>query len=432
MIPRYTRRIIGELWSDENRFRRWLEVEILALEAWEQIGKVPSGTAGRIRNRARIDPERIREIEKEVRHDVIAFVTQVAETAGEDGKYIHFGLTSYDVVDTALSSLLRDALGYITEDIDALLDTLGTLALWYKDCAIVGRTHGVHAEPTTFGLVVAVWYEEMKRNRRRVELAREDISVGKISGAVGTYAHVDPYVERYVCSKLGLTPAAVSNQILQRDRHAWCVVTLAVVLSTLEKMATSLRGLARTEVREVEEPFAPGQKGSSAMPHKRNPVGLEQICGLARLVRGYALSSLENNALWHERDISNSSVERVVLPDATIVTDYALHRMNEILRDLKVYPERMAKNLELTGGLVFSEEVLLALVEAGMSREEAYAIVQDLAMKSWEGPPSFKERVFASPEIKRRLSPERIEGCFDLKRATSRAEDILRRVGLMR
>ncbi|MBE3519064.1 MAG: adenylosuccinate lyase [Firmicutes bacterium] len=430
MIPRYTRRLMGELWSEENRFKRWLEVEILALEAWERLGKVPPGVANKVREKARIDPARIREIENEVRHDVIAFVTQVAETVGEEGKYIHFGLTSYDVVDTALSSLLSEALGYIIDDIDALLDTLKTLAIKYRDTPIVGRTHGVHAEPTTFGLVLAVWYEEMKRNRRRVVEAREDVSVGKLSGAVGTYAHVDPFVEEYVCSKLGLRPDPVSNQIVQRDRHAWCVVTLAVVLGTLEKMALSLRGLARTEVREIEEPFGRGQKGSSAMPHKRNPVGLEQICGLARLLRGYALSALENNALWHERDISNSSVERVVLPDATILTDYALDRMNGILRELKVYPERMAENLRLTGGLIFSEEVLLALVEAGMRREDAYRIVQDLAMKAWDGPPSFMERVFQSPEIRERLSLKDIQKCFDLKKATSRAEEIFRRLGL--
>lgn len=430
MIPRYTRRIMGELWSDENRFKRWLEVEILALEAWEKLGKIPAGVAKKVREKARIDPDRIREIENEVRHDVIAFVTQVAETVGEEGKYVHFGLTSYDVVDTALSSLLSEALGHILDDIDGLLDTLKTLAVKFKDTPIVGRTHGVHAEPTTFGLVLAIWYEEMKRNRHRVVETREDVSVGKISGAVGTYAHVDPFVEEYVCSNLGLRSDPISNQIVQRDRHAWCIATLAVVLGTLEKIAVSLRGLARTEVREIEEPFVRGQKGSSAMPHKRNPVGLEQICGLARLLRGYALSALENNALWHERDISNSSVERVVLPDATILTDYALDRMNGILRGLRVYPERMAENLRLTGGLVFSEEVLLALVEAGMRREDAYRIVQDLAMKAWEGQPSFMERVLQSPEIRERLSLESIRRCFDLKKATSRADEILRRLGL--
>ena len=431
MIPRYTRRVMGELWSDENRFKRWLEVEILALEAWEMLGKVPAGVAKKVRERARIDPHRIRQIENEVRHDVIAFVTQVAETVGEEGKYLHFGLTSYDVVDTALSSLLSEALGHILDDIDAILDTLKTLAIRYKDTPIVGRTHGVHAEPTTFGLVVAIWYEEMKRNRNRVAATKEDVSVGKISGAVGTYAHVDPFVEEYVCSKMGLKPDPISNQIVQRDRHAWSIATLAVVLGTLEKMAVTLRGLARTEVREVEEPFHTGQKGSSAMPHKRNPVGLEQICGQARLLRGYALSALENNALWHERDISNSSVERVILPDSTILADFALDRMNGILKELRVYPERMEENLRLTGGLIFSEEVLLALVEAGMRREDAYRIVQDLAMRAWEGPPSFMERVFQSPEIRERLPVESIRRCFDLKKATSKADEVFRRLGLI-
>lgn len=431
MIPRYTRSAMRRIWSDEYRYLRWLEVETLALEAWEILGAVPKGTAAAIRAKAKVDPKRIDEIEAEVRHDVIAFVSQVAETVGEESKYIHYGLTSYDVVDTALSSLVRETLEVILGDIRDMIDVLGSLAQRYKDTPMIGRTHGVHAEPITFGLVLARWYEEMKRNLERVQVAMAEISVGKLSGAVGTYAHVDPFVERYVCKRLDLSPAAVSSQIVQRDRHAAVVSTLAVVASTLEKIATDLRGLARTEVREVEEPFRAGQKGSSAMPHKRNPVGLEMICGAARLMRGYAVAALENNALWHERDISDSSVERVILPDATMLLDYVLARMTGILRDMPVYPDRMLRNLNLTGGLVFSEEVLLALVGSGMKREDAYAIVQRLAMAAWDGPPAFYERVKSEPEILGALGPERIEDCFDLRRALARVDDIFRRTGLL-
>ena len=387
MIPRYTRPEMARLWTDENKYRRWLEVEILALEAWELLGKVPPGTAKAVRENARIDVDRIAEIESRVRHDVIAFVSQVAETAGEAGKYIHYGLTSYDVVDTALSSLLRDSLMIILDDVSRLLDVLGKLAVRYKHTPMIGRTHGVHAEPVTFGLVLALWYEEMRRNRTRVELALSEISVGKLSGAVGTYAHVDPFVERYVCEKLGLEPAPLSNQIIQRDRHAMCISVLAVVAGTLEKMAITLRGLARTEIREVEEAFRQGQKGSSAMPHKRNPVGLEQICGMARLMRAYASAALENNSLWDQRDISNSSVERIIVPDSVILLNYMLNRMTGILLGLRVYPDRMLYNLNLTGGLVFSEEVMLLLISKGFTREEAYGKVQELAMAAWEGAP---------------------------------------------
>lgn len=420
-----------ELWSDENRFKRWLEVEILALEAWEELGQVPRGVASKVREKARIDVGRIDQIEAEVRHDVIAFVSQVAETCGDEGKYIHYGLTSYDVVDTALGSLFRDALEIIEEDISALLDTLKHMAVKYKDTPMIGRTHGVHAEPVTFGLVLALWYEEMLRNLERVKMAKENVAVGKLSGAVGTYAHVDPYVEEYVLKKMGLKPAPVSNQIVQRDRHAFAISVLAVVGGSLEKMATDLRGLARTEVREVEEPFQSGQKGSSAMPHKRNPVGLEQICGMARLLRGYALSALENNALWHERDISNSSVERVIIPDSTTLLDYSLSRMTGILKNLRVYPQKMLENLNLTGGLIFSEEVLLALVRKGLKREDAYSKVQALAMASWEGGRSFRERVSQDPDILGLLTREEIEECFDIKRSLSRVDVIFKRIGLL-
>lgn len=420
-----------KIWSEENKYGRWLEVEVLALEAWERLGAVPKGIAEAVRAKAKVDPKRIDEIEAIVRHDVIAFVSQVAETVGDEGKYIHFGLTSYDVVDTALSSLVRESLLVIMADVQAMVDVLGSLALKYKDTPMIGRTHGVHAEPITFGLLLARWYQEMKRNLERVQVAIAEISVGKLSGAVGNYAHVDPFVERFVCKRLDLTPAPVSSQVIQRDRHAAVVSTLAVVAGTLEKIGTDLRHLARTEVREVEEPFRTGQKGSSAMPHKRNPVGLEQICGMSRLMRGYAVAALENNALWHERDISNSSVERIILPDATTLLDYALSRMTGILKDMRVYPDRMLANLNLTGGLVFSEEVLLALVASGMRREDAYAIVQRLAMASWEGAPTFRERIAAEPAIVNVLGEAKIAACFDLKHALARVDDIFRQADLL-
>ncbi len=429
MIPRYTRSEIGSLWSDENKFNRWLLVEILALEAWEILGKVPLGTAKAVRTKARIDLHRIWEIESQVRHDVIAFVSQVAETVGEEGKFIHYGLTSYDVVDTALSSLLRDSLIIILDDVERVSDVLAAMAVRYKKTPMVGRTHGVHAEPMTFGLVLLLWHEEMKRNRRRVEQAMAEVSVGKLSGAVGTYAHVDPFVEEYVCRKLGLKPAPLSNQIVQRDRHAFCVSTLAVVFSTLEKIGTTLRGYARTEVREVEESFAAGQKGSSAMPHKKNPIGLEQICGLSRLMRGYAATALENNNLWDQRDISNSCVERIILPDSVILLDYALTRMVGILENLKIYPDRMLANLNLTGGLVFSEKVMLLLISKGLSREQAYEKVQSLAMASWEGPPDFRERVLGDPHIRKVCTVEELRSCFSLDEIFARVDDIFLRLG---
>ena len=420
-----------KIWSEENKYGRWLEVETLALEAWEVLGAVPKGVADAVRAKARVDPRRIDEIEAEVRHDVIAFVSQVAETVGDEGKYIHYGLTSYDVVDTALSSLVRESLLVILSDVQAMLDVLKSLALKYKDTPMIGRTHGVHAEPITFGLLLARWYQEMVRNYERVKIAIAEISVGKLSGAVGNYAHVDPFVERFVCKRLNLTPAPVSSQVIQRDRHAVVVSTLAVIAGTLEKIGTDLRHLARTEVREVEEPFRTGQKGSSAMPHKKNPVGLEQICGMARLMRGYAVTAMENNALWHERDISNSSVERIILPDATTLLDYALSRLTGILKDMRVYPERMLSNLNLTGGLVFSEEVLLALVATGMKREDAYAIVQRLAMAAWEGAPTFRERALSEPAIMNSLGAQKIASCFDLGHALARVDGIFKQADLL-
>ena len=431
MITRYTRPEMARIWSEENKFVRWLEVEILALEAWEILGKIPCGTAQTVRERAAIDTKRIHEIEAEVRHDVIAFVSQVAETVGDEGKYIHYGLTSYDVVDTALSSLMKESLGLVLKDIDDILEVLCAMAVKYKDIPMVGRTHGVHAEPMTFGLAIALWYEEMKRNRKRVQEAIDEISVGKLSGAVGTYAHVDPFVEKYVCEKLGLRPAPISNQIIQRDRHAFVLSTLAVTAGTLEKIATDLRTYARTEIREVEEPFASGQKGSSAMPHKKNPVGLEQICGMSRLMRSYCLSALENINLWDQRDISNSSVERIILPDSMTLMDYMLDRMTRILEGLKVYPDRMLANLNFTGGLIFSEEVLLKLVSKGLSREEAYEKVQSHALAAWEEPPTFRERVMKDPEFLKLCSAQELESCFDLTGTLSNVDYIFKRIGLV-
>ncbi len=428
MISRYTRPPMAALWSDENKFQRWLQVEIFALEAWEKLGRIPAGTADAVKNKARIDINRISEIESQVHHDVIAFVTQVAETVGKEGEFIHFGLTSSDVIDTALSSLMRDSLNIVIDGIDEMIDVLGHLALKYKHTPMVGRTHGVHAEPTTFGLVVAVWYEQMKRNRKRVEMALQEISVGKISGAVGSYGHVDPMVEKYVCEKLELTPAPVSNQVIQRDRYAFCVATLTLVVGTLEKIATDLRTYARTEIQEVQEPFRKGQKGSSAMPHKRNPIGLEQICGMARIMRGYALTALENDNLWDQRDISNSCVERIILPDSMTLVDYALNRITRILKNLKVYPDNMLRNLNLTGGLIFSEEILLLLVAKGITREQAYAKVQELAMASWEGGTSFKQRVLSDAFISKICTREELQSCFNLDKTLANVDVVFARL----
>ncbi len=430
MIDRYSRPKMKGLWELQNRYRRMLEVEILACEAWAELGKIPREAVEEIRQKARIDVDRILAIEAEVGHDVIAFVSGVAETVGDAGKYLHYGLTSYDVVDTALSLIMREAAEVLLSDLDRLLSVLARRAREFKDAVMIGRTHGVHAEPITFGLKLAVWSAEMNRNWDRLKRARETVSVGRLSGAVGTFANIDPFVEKYVCGKLHLKPAEASTQVLQRDRHAEYVTTMAIIATSLDKMAAELRTLQRTEIREVEEYFRPGQKGSSAMPHKRNPVGLEQVSGLARVIRGYAVTAMENELLWNERDISNSSVERVVLPDATILLDYLIEKFTVLLDKLLVYPERMSQNLELTGGLIFSQRVLLALVQKGLKREEAYAIVQGLAMEAWRGGPSFKERVAADEGVRRHLRPEELAACFDYRDHLAHVDEIFARVGL--
>jgi len=430
MISRYARPRMMAIWEPQHRFDTWLRVELLACEAWAELGKVPREALAVIRKRAGYDLNRIEEIEREVRHDVVAFVSAVAERVGPEARYIHLGLTSYDVVDTALAVQLQEAATILIEELEALRLVLADLARRNKQTVMVGRTHGVHAEPLTFGLKLALWYTEAGRDLDRLRRAKETVACGKLSGAVGTFAHVPPLVEQYVCVRLGLTPAPISSQILSRDRHAEFLLTLALIGTSLDKFATEIRHLQRTEVLEVEEPFVEGQKGSSAMPHKRNPVACEQVSGLARLLRSYAQAGLENVPLWHERDISHSSVERVVLPDATILLDYLLVRFRGILEGLQTYPDRMRQNLELTGGLVFSEAVLLALVGKGLSRDEAYRLVQRHAMKAWESREPFKPLLLADPEVRRHLSPAEIENCFDLGYHLRHLDEIFARVGL--
>ncbi len=430
MIPRYALPRMTSVWEPQNRYATWLRVELLASEAWAELGVVPREALAVIQERAGFDLHRIQEIEREVRHDVIAFVSAVAERVGPEARYLHFGLTSYDVVDTALALQLQQAADILLEDLEALRLVIADLAQRHKRTIMVGRTHGIHAEPVTFGLKLLLWYSEVERNLDRLRRAKETVAYGKLSGAVGTFAHLPLSVEVYVCTRLGLKPAPISSQILSRDRHAEFMLTLALIGTSLDKFATEIRHLQRTEVREVEEPFVEGQKGSSAMPHKRNPVACEQVSGLARLLRSYAQASLENVPLWHERDISHSSVERVILPDATILLDYLLVRFREVMEGLRVYPDQMRRNLELTGGLVFSEAVLLALIGKGLSREEAYRMVQRHAMKAWESHEPFKPLLLADPEICRRLSPAEVENCFDLDYHLRHLDDIFARVGL--
>lgn len=430
MIPRYALPRMTSVWEPQNRYATWLRVELLASEAWAELGVVPREALAVIQERASFDLNRIQEIEREVRHDVIAFVSAVAERVGPEARYLHFGLTSYDVVDTALALQLQQAADILLEDLEALRLVIADLAQRHKRTIMVGRTHGIHAEPVTFGLKLLLWYSEVERNLDRLRRAKETVAYGKLSGAVGTFAHLPLSVEAYVCTRLGLKPAPISSQVLSRDRHAEFMLTLALIGTSLDKFATEIRHLQRTEVREVEEPFVEGQKGSSAMPHKRNPVVCEQVSGLARLLRSYAQASLENVPLWHERDISHSSVERVVLPDATILLDYLLVRFREVMEGLRVYPDQMRYNLELTGGLVFSEAVLLALIGKGLSREEAYRMVQRHAMKAWESHEPFKPLLLADPEICRHLSPVEVENCFDLDYHLRHLDDIFARVGL--
>ena len=428
MISRYTRPEMGAVWTEENKFRMWLEVELVAAEVLAARGEIPLEAARALRAGARFDVRRIAEIEAEVKHDVVAFTTAVAENLGPESRYLHFGLTSNDVVDTAQALLLRDASRLILNAQQRLGEVLRRRAHEFQHAVMIGRTHGVHAEPITFGLKLANWYSENCRNIARMERAAEEVAVGKISGAVGTFAHVGPEVEESICAKLGLHPAAISSQVIQRDRHAHFVSTLAVIAASLEKIALEVRSLQRTEVREAEEFFAKGQKGSSAMPHKRNPVGCEQVCGLARVVRSNAQAALENVALWHERDISHSSVERVILPDSTILTDYLLDRTTRIVDRLFVYPERMKANLEMTRGLIFSGQLLLDLAAKGVLREDGYLWVQRNAMRAWENGEDFRQLVNADPDISRTLTAAELDTAFSLIRQLRHVDAIFERV----
>jgi adenylosuccinate lyase len=428
MIPRYSRPEMARLWSDENRFGKWLEVEIAATEVLSERGIVPPDALAAIRERARFDVERIEEIEREVQHDVIAFVSCVVENVGPEGRWLHYGLTSSDVVDTALAMLIRDACDLIRPALLSLMEAVREKASRHRHLPMIGRTHGVHAEPMTFGLKMALWWAELQRQLARLDRARTIIAVGKLSGAVGTFSHLSPEVEEAVCERLGLRPAPISSQILQRDRHAEVMTTLALIAASLEKFATEVRGLQKTEVRELEEPFGKGQKGSSAMPHKRNPVGCEQVSGLARLVRSNSLAALENVALWHERDISHSSVERVIIPDSFLALDHMLHRFTRIVRGMAVNEERMRQNLDLGQGLVFSGQLLLELTARGMSREDAYRLVQGHAMEAWQRSGDFRKLVYGDPEIGKALTRAELDEVFRLERYYEHVDTIFSRV----
>lgn len=430
MIERYTRPEMAAIWTEENRFNAWLEVEILACEAWSELGVIPKEDVTKIREKASFNIPRILEIEQETRHDVVAFTRTVSESLGEEKKWVHYGLTSTDVVDTALAYLLKQANAIIEKDLVTFINILKNKAIEHKHTIMMGRTHGVHAEPTTFGLKLALWYEEMKRNLERFRQASSGVEFGKLSGAVGTYANIDPFVESYVCEKLGLQPAPISTQTLQRDRHAAYMSSLALIATSIEKFAVEIRGLQKSETREVEEFFAKGQKGSSAMPHKRNPIGSENMTGMARVLRGYMLTAYENVPLWHERDISHSSAERIILPDATIAVNYMLNRFAKIVENLTVYPENMKRNMDKTLGLIFSQRVLLALVDKGVSREEAYDSVQPNAMKAWELQVAFKELVKKDERITKWLNDEEIDACFDETLHLKNVDFIFDRLGL--
>ena len=428
MIERYTRPEMGAVWTDENRFQKWLDVEIAVCEVHADMGTIPRDAVDKIKRTARFSVERINEIERVTRHDVIAFTTALAESIGPESRFVHYGLTSSDVVDTANALLMRDAAAILIEDLDRLGLVLKRRAIEHKHTAMMGRTHGVHAEPTTFGLVLALCYAENERNKERLTRAREVISYGKISGAVGTFAHLDPEVEERVCEKLALKHAPISTQIIQRDRHAEFLATLAIIASSMEKIALQVRHLQRTEIREVEEPFSAGQKGSSAMPHKRNPVTSEQICGLARVVRSNSQAAFENIALWHERDISHSSVERVILPDSCILADYLVSKTEWLIDGLAVYPSRMRANLESLGGVTASGQLLLELTRKGVSREDAYAIVQPLAMRVWDEGANFRELVLNDNRITEALSRDELEDLFDMDKQLRNVDKIFKRV----
>lgn len=430
MIDRYTRPEMGAIWTEENRFNAWLEVEICACEAWSELGDIPKEDVKKIKDNASFNIERIQEIEEETRHDVVAFTRAVSETLGDERKWVHYGLTSTDVVDTALSYLIKQANDILRADLERFLEILKNKAKEHKHTIMMGRTHGVHAEPTTFGIKLALWYQEMKRNIERFDAAAEGIRVGKLSGAVGTFANIPPAIEESVCGKLGLQAAPVSTQTLQRDRHADYMSTLALIATSIEKMAVEIRSLQKSETREVEEFFAKGQKGSSAMPHKRNPIGSENMTGLARVIRGHMLTAYENVPLWHERDISHSSAERIIIPDATTALNYMLNRFGNIVKNLTVFEDNMKANMDKTLGLVFSQRVLLTLINKGMVREEAYDTVQPKAMESWEKGIPFRELVENEPAITNVLSSEEIEDCFDHRHHMKEVDTIFARAGI--
>lgn len=430
MIERYSRDEMASIWSEENQFQAWLDVELAACWAWSKLGKIPAADVEKLYEKATFDVDRIHEIEQQTRHDVVAFTRSVSESLGDEKKWVHYGLTSTDVVDTANGVRLKQANELLLIGLQRMLTALAEKAREHKFTVMMGRTHGVHAEPTTFGLKCALWYAEMKRNLERFESAARDVEFGKLSGAVGTFANIPTEVEKYTCEKLGIHPAPISTQTLQRDRHAYYMATLAVIGGTLEKIAVEIRHLQRTELREAEEFFRKGQKGSSAMPHKRNPVSSENITGCARVLRGYMVSAYENIPLWHERDISHSSVERIILPDATILLDYMLNRFAGVVEKLMVYPDQMKANMDKTHGLVFSQRLLLMLIDKGVSREEAYDTVQPLAMKAWENQTAFRPLVEADSTIQKHLSPDEIESAFDLAHHIRRVEEIFDRVGL--
>lgn len=430
MIERYAREEMSAIWSEENQFQAWLDVELAACWAWSRIGKIPADDVEKLYENAAFDVDRIHEIEKQTRHDVVAFTRSVSESLGDEKKWVHYGLTSTDVVDTANGYRLKQANVILRTGLERFLEALREKAIEHKFTVMMGRTHGVHAEPTTFGLKCALWYAEMERNIQRFEAAAKDVEFGKLSGAVGTFANIPTEVEKYTCEKLGISAAPISTQTLQRDRHAYYMATLAVIGSTMEKIAVEIRHLQRTELREAEEFFRKGQKGSSAMPHKRNPISSENITGCSRVLRGYMMSAYENIPLWHERDISHSSVERIILPDATILLDYMLNRFSGVIEKLMVYPDNMKENMDKTHGLVFSQRLLLMLIDKGISRELAYDTVQPLAMEAWENHKPFRPLVEADETIKDNLTPEEIESAFDLAHHTRRVDEIFERVGI--
>ena len=430
MLERYTRPEMGAIWTDQNRYQAWLEVEILADEAWAELGEIPKEDVALIREKASFDIDRILEIEAQTRHDVVAFTRAVSESLGDESKWVHYGLTSTDVVDTAYGYLMKQANDLIREDLNRFVTIIGEKAKEYKHTVMMGRTHGVHAEPTTFGLKLALWYSEMKRNVERFERAAKGVEAGKISGAVGTFANIPPFVEEYVCEKLGIRAQDISTQVLPRDLHAEYFSAMALIATSIEKFATEIRGLQKSETREVEEFFAKGQKGSSAMPHKRNPIGSENMAGLARVVRGHMVTAYENVSLWHERDISHSSAERIIIPDTTILIDYMLNRFGNIVKNLTVFPENMKRNMNATFGLIYSQRVMLKLIDHGMTREQAYDLVQPKTAQAWDEQTDFRPLLEADPAITDVLTKADLDDAFDYNHHLKKVDTIFERVGL--